>query len=214
MEDVNNTVPSWEAITEAFEQAHPRLRGQEPACYHPFIPWSLGGDSPLDTIVVYDAEDYYYFLTCGFSEPFSQPVEGREESGYGFELTVRLKKAPLKDAEKEKRGMAGILQSLAALTFGEGEIYQPFEYIYTGQQTGLDAEAASKLTGFVTIPDSAGKINTPDGTVQFVQLIGMTDGELQAVMNQEFTVSQLVQRLGQTLTDYGRQEIDLRKEKL
>lgn len=209
MENTNEFESIWEPIITAFEKAHPRLIS--PTCYHPFIPWKLGGDSPLDTIVVYDADTYYYFLTCGFSEPFDNPAApdetGTRYSGYGFELTVRLKKSPLKDEELEKRSMAGVLQALGTLSYEEGEIFQPMEYIYTGQQTGMDAGGVSKITGFITIPDSAGVADTPDGKVRFVQLIGMTDKELLSIVNKENTVLQLVQKLGGTLTDYGRDDL-------
>lgn len=209
MEDTNQFESIWEPIVTAFEKAHPRL--SNPTCYHPIIPWQLGGDSPLDTIIVYDAETYYYFLTCGFSEAFDNPSAadetGAQFSGYGFELTVRLKKSPLKDEDKEKSCMAGVLQSLSTLSFEEGEIIQPMEYIYTGQQTGMDSNGTSKITGFITIPDSAGVAETPDGKVRFIQLIGMTDKELLSIINKEHTVLQLVQKLGSTLTDYGRDDI-------
>ena len=103
--------------------------------------------------------------------------------------------------------MAGVLQALGTLSFEEGEIFQPMEYIYTSQQTGMDANGISKITGFITVPDSAGVAETPDGKVRFVQLIGMTDRELLTLVNKEHTVLQLVQKLGSTLTDYGRDDI-------
>lgn len=47
--------------------------------------------------------------------------------------------------------------------FENGDIFQPFEYIYTGQKTGMDSKSISNITGFVTVPDEVGEINTPNG---------------------------------------------------
>ena len=61
----------------------------------------------------------------------------------------------------------------------------------------------SKLTGFITAWDEAGTIETPNGKVDFVQLIGATDPELRAVMDGTLRVAELAGRLG-GWTDYTR----------
>ena len=42
---------------------------------------------------------------------------------------------------------------IARLTFTKGEIFNPFEFVYTGQITGIDAFQKSNLTGFITVED-------------------------------------------------------------
>ena len=106
----------------------------------------------------------------------------------------------------EQRGIAGILQSLARLTFEKGEQFYPNEYIYTGQETGMDARGISKLTGFITAEDEAGTIDTPNGKVDFIKLIGVTDAELKAIMAKTLHVQELAGRIGD-LTDYTRESI-------
>ena len=64
-----------------------------------------------------------------------------------------LKKASLKNIEEELNCICGILQTLGRITFENGDIFQPFEYIYTGQKTGMDSKSISNITGFVTVPD-------------------------------------------------------------
>ena len=72
----------------------------------------------------------------------------------------------------------------------------------TGQKQGIDVQRQSNITGFITIPDKELRtIETPNGTVSFVALIGVTDSELLAVHEQGVTVEELYQKLGSDVTD-------------
>lgn len=196
----------WNAITEAFEAIYP---GQDkPKHYGVLIPWSLGGNDPLDGISIYDAGDYWHFVTYGLSELYEKESENKEYSGFGMEFTLKLKKGCYEDEEAEIKGLCGILQSIARLTFNSGEIFDVFEYLYTGQTTGMDTQAKSNITGFITIPDTDVKsIQTPNGKVDFVQFIGVTDNELIKLKDKEIAVAELYEKLGSDLTDYSRESV-------
>lgn len=195
----------WKAIEEACLNMYP---GQtNPKHYGTIISWSLGGNDPLDGISIYDGGEYYHFVTFGLSELYEKENKNREFSGYGFELTIKLKKAGLEDEEAGIRGMCGILQAIAKLTYNNGEIFQPNEYIYTGQTTGMDPSGKSLITGFITQLDKLREIETPNGKVQFVQLIGATDEELRAIIDKKIGVNELIQRLGSEYTDYKRETV-------
>ena len=71
----------------------------------------------------------------------------------------------------------------------------------------MDVKAESKITGFITTLDEAGEIDTPNGKVQFVQLIGMQDQELQAIVDHTYRVHDLLEKLPDTLTDYTRESV-------
>jgi hypothetical protein len=77
----------------------------------------LGGNDPLDGISVYDGGDFWHFVTYGFSDLYEKETKDPEWSGFGFELTMKLKKTAsvvLSDTDDaEIRNVAGILQSLA-----------------------------------------------------------------------------------------------------
>ena len=196
----------WNAITEAFEAIYP---GQDkPKHYGVLIPWSLGGNDPLDGISIYDAGDYWHFVTYGLSELYEKESENKEYSGFGMEFTLKLKKGCYEDEEAEIKGLCGILQSIARLTFNSGEIFDVFEYLYTGQTTGMDTQAKSNITGFITIPDTDVKsVQTPNGKVDFVQFIGVTDNELIKLKDKEIAVAELYEKLGSDLTDYSRESL-------
>ena len=196
--------PGWDAITATFDRLYP---GQDnPLHFGCLIPWSLGGPDPLQGISVYDGGDYWHFVTYGLSDLYEKEGKDPEYSGYGCEFTLKLRKAGLEDEYAEQRGIAGILQSLARLTFENGEQFYPNEYIYTGQETGMDAKALSKLTGFITAQDEAGTIDTPNGKVDFVKFIGATDAELKAIMDKKLRVQELAEKIGD-LTDYTRESV-------
>ena len=64
------------------------------------------------------------------------------------------------------------------------------------------------ITGFITIPDtSVNSIDTPNGKVNFVEFIGVTDAELIKIKNHEMTVKELYEKLGTDVTNYERTSI-------
>ncbi len=195
----------WDAIEAAFLKAYP---GQDkPKHYATIIKWILGGNDPLDGISVYDGGDYWHFVSFGLTEIYDKETDDPDISGYGYELTLKLKKYDFEDEEAELRNICGILQMIARLTFTKGEIFRPYEYLYTGQQEGIDARQKSSLTGFICVPDSTvPAINTPNGRVEFLELIGMTDAELKN-LSDHASVAALYRQYGRDLTDYRRASI-------
>jgi len=194
----------WNAISEAFAKLYP---GQDnPLHYGTIISWRLGGNDPLDGISIYEGDGYYHFVTYGFSDLYEKEGEDPEWSGYGIELTMKLKKGSADD-EGEIKCVAGNLQGLARYVFQSGKVFQPNEYIYTGQKDGIDLNHTSKLTGFITTLDEAGEIDTPNGKVWFVRLVGATDKELQSIQNKEKTVMDILALLPDTVTDLAREDV-------
>ncbi|MBO5486140.1 MAG: suppressor of fused domain protein [Eubacterium sp.] len=193
----------WDAITEAFEKAYPEQTN--PKHYGTLIKSRFGGNDPLDGISVYDGGDYWHFVTYGLSEIYDKETDDPAVSGYGMEFTLKLKKGSYDNEEDEIRCICGILQSIARITFQSGELFKEYEYIYSGQTTGMDSRQKSKLTGFITVSDTkVAGIDTPNGRVNFVELIGVTNEELLSIINKEQTVRGLYAFLGSDLTDYDR----------
>jgi hypothetical protein len=197
----------WDAITARFEQLYP---GQtDPKHYGTLIKYSLGGKDPIDGISIYDGGDFWHFVTYGFSDLYEKHPEGDPEwSGAGFELTVKLKKLAWID-ESEIKNIAGVLQSLARYAFSSNRGFMPYEYIWTKQTNGFDLNGKSKLTGFATLPDEAGIIETPNGKVEFICVVGLTDKELRSIVEKHYTTKEILEKLGSPLTDYERHEAEL-----
>ena len=194
----------WDAIDAAFDKMYP---GQDnPIHFGTLIPWRLGGPDPLQGVSAYDGGDYFHLVTYGLSDLYEKEGSDPEYSGYGLEFTLKLRKAGFEDELSELKCIAGIFNDLARLTFENGDQFFPDEYIYTGQELGFDRQQKSKLTGFITALDEAGTIDTPNGKVDFVKLIGATDAELKAIMEGKLRVRELAEKIGD-LTDYTRESV-------
>ena len=69
-------------------------KGAEPKHMAPIIPFILGGDNPLDGISAYKRMDpvpHWHYITYGFSELYEKESDDRERSGFGFELTLKVR---------------------------------------------------------------------------------------------------------------------------
>lgn len=195
----------WNAISEECGRVYP---GKLLKHYGTLLKWQLGGKDPLDGIDLYDGGDYWHFVSYGMSELYEKESEYPEISGFGMEFTFRLKKDNYENEKGELMCICGILQSLARLSYTQGEIFYPWEYVYTGQTQGIDVQTKSNITGFITVPDSKFRtLDTPNGKVQFVEFIGATDRELLAIQQGETTVEELFARLGSEVTDYNRESL-------
>ena len=152
----------WDSITQAFQGLYPSQT--EPVHYAPMISYRMGGNDPLDGISIYDGGSFYHFVTYGFSELYEKESNQPEYSGFGFELTMKVAKEGIRKREREQKNICGILQTIARMSFENGDIFMPGEYIYTGQSSGIDADGTSQITGFITMEDPLGTIKTPNGT--------------------------------------------------
>ena len=196
----------WDAITKECERIYPNQTN--PKHYGTLINWNLGGNDPLEGISIYDGGDYWHFVTYGLSELYEKESNNQDISGYGMEFTLKLKKDNYEDEEAEIKCICGILQAIARITFTKGELFKAYEYLYTGQTTGIDTKMQSNITGFITIPDNNfNSINTPNGTVDFVEFIGVTNEELLAIMNKKLDVKTLYEELDSDITRYNRKSV-------
>ncbi len=195
----------WDAITAAFERIYPDQTN--PKHYGTLLKWALGGKDPLDGISIYDGGDYWHFVTYGMTELYEKEEGNDGISGFGYEMTFKLKKDNYADEEGELKCICGILQAIARITFNNSEIFQPFEFLYTGQTTGIDAYQKSNITGFICVPDtSVNTIDTPNGRVAFLTFIGMTDAELKTLDTVQ-SVKDIYEKLGSDITDYNRKSL-------
>ena len=202
--DVN--VNGWDAITNLCDKIYPNQ--ENPKHYGTLISWKLGGNDPLKGISIYDSGDYWHFITYGLSELYEKESAIKDVSGYGMELTFKLKKDNYENEENEIKCICGILQSIARITFTKGEVFNSYEYLYTGQTEGIDYNRKSNITGFITVPDDKfHEINTQNGKVNFVEFIGVTDNELKAIQKKHITVKELYKKIGSDVTSYNRSSV-------
>ena len=109
----------WDYITEAFTKLYPN---QKPKYYAPIIKARFGGPDPLDGVSIYDAGEFYHFVTYGLSELYEKESDDKDISGYGMEFTLKLKNTKEVD-DDFLEDMASVIQDIARITFTEGELF-------------------------------------------------------------------------------------------
>ncbi|WP_019534564.1 suppressor of fused domain protein [Paenibacillus ginsengihumi] len=169
----------WDAIEEAMAKLY---GAQEPKHYGTLVPYMLGGNDPLDGISAYKAEQPYphwHFVTFGFSELYDKESDNAEQSGYGFELTFRL--AREEEEEEPPAWALNLLQNMGRYVFKSGNVFHSGDYLDANGPICLGSDTKLTALAFIDDPELP-ETDTPNGKVQFLQMIGITGCELEAMM--------------------------------
>ena len=169
--------PGWRAIDEALQ---PIYGGIEPMHWGTLLSWQLGGPDPIHGISAYRnnrSRNHLHFITYGFSELWEKESDDPQTSGFGFELTFRLACRPGEDAPL---WAVGFLQNLGRYVFESGRRFG------TGHTMPLNGPIASghdtkiHAIAFAEDPELP-PIDTPNGHVSFLQVVGLTEDELWSI---------------------------------
>lgn len=166
----HDVAPGWDAISDAMAAIH----GQEEPRH-----WGAGATLPggpgLYGLSAYDAGNHWHFVTLGISELWAKESDDLEVSGFGYELTMRT----LRRGEEPPDWVVKLLGRLAGLTF-QGTVFRPGHTLDAGGS--IMGEATSDLTGLAFALDpQLGSISTPNGSLDFVQVVGTTGEELASI---------------------------------
>lgn len=175
-ETEGDNAPGWEAIDAALDQHY---EGIEPMHWGTILPYNLGGEDPLYGVSVYqsfDQQSHLHYVTYGFSDLYEKENDDPEVSGFGFELTFRL--AANEDVEPPV-WVVNFLQNVARYVFQTGNALGPGHTLPLNSPICLEMETLIRTVTFVEDPQ-LGTIETPHGRVQFLQVLGLTDDELDA----------------------------------
>lgn len=176
----------WDAIIDEFARLYPGQVGKQLSSNFPTYKY----------VQSYDSGDSIHFVTMGLSELFEKTGDDMSISGLGLELTLRLGKRG--DWEREAEETANMLHELMMDILAKGKAPRCYKYI-------TPEHISTCAAGFLTVPDTrAQELDTPNGRVRFVELVGITGRELEALKNMELTVPELYDRLGSDITDYSR----------
>ena len=101
-----------------------------------------------------------------------------------------------------------MLGVIAAFSSSCSELIKQYQVIPGEQGKGMDSKEQSDITSFITVPDtSLNSINTQNGKVDLVELVGVTDMEVKSVDNNQITVKELFDKIGSDITDYDRDSV-------
>lgn len=163
--------PGWDAIDAALA---PRYGDQKPLHWGTIISSRLGGKDPLDGISAYRRDDpvpHWHFVTYGFSELYAKESEDAAHSGWGFELTFRLRRDP--EDDQPPNWAVNLLQNLARYVFSSGRVFSAGDYLDLNGPIALGQDTAIRALMFIPDPELP-TIDTPHGKLQFLQVVGIT----------------------------------------
>jgi hypothetical protein len=174
----SDKAPGWDAIDEALRTIY---SDREPLHFGTVVPYALGGPDPITGISAYknrEPRPHWHFVTYGFSDLWEKQTEDPEVSGFGFELTFR----PTCPAEEENppNWALSFLQNLGRYVFSTGNAFGvghtlPLNGpICVGDSTRIHAVA-------FTLDPQLPPIETPNGRVVFLEVVGLTMDELDAI---------------------------------
>jgi hypothetical protein len=181
----------WEVIQAKLSAVY---SAQEPRHWGTLRRYAEGGPHPLDGISAYRAEDppHWHYITFGFSELYAKTSQDRKVSGWGFELSFRLRRR--KAARVTPEWPLPFLQQLARYVFNAASPFDHEHYIAWGG--AITTTERTALEGLVFLADPVlGEIRTPNGRLKFLSPIGITADEHQFAEEEgpEKLLAQLVQ---------------------
>ncbi|XP_047499810.1 suppressor of fused homolog isoform X2 [Penaeus chinensis] len=156
------------------------------------VKYWLGGPDPLDYISMYanpgDAKlnipPHWHYISFGCSDLHGDgrvhEQTGLENpSGFGFELTMRLKR---EEGEKNPPTWpAAIMQGLAKYVFQSESMLCVGDHV--SWHCPLDNSESRVQHMLMGEDPQLGTVSTPNGSVQFVQIVGITTEELKATQH-------------------------------
>ena len=180
--------PGWDAIDRWVGQ---HFAGQTPHQFSSKTPYELDSRTPLPAVTVWStrAPVGWIYVTYGLSELFEKSAPDPKISGFGFELSPRLPPAPGSDPSDPDatppRWPLLLLQSLGHHLLSNGGELDTGHCFGLGAPLvppGSDGPEGCVLTGLVCLPDPVlGKINSPNGSLLFLRLFGLTTDELETL---------------------------------
>ena len=184
--------PGWQAIDDAFEALYP---GQQPAHFGTSLVKRavFGGDEYLDGCSVYSSpKGYKHLVTYGMTVLYAdEDAFGGEWNGWGYEMTMKLR-------EKDARSCVwaiDMLSNLARYTYKTERFFQPNQYI-KGNGRSLHIGTDSLITALLLVSDTEAKPQmSVYGKTEFIQLVGITEAELQAVAEDNDNIPRLIERM-------------------
>ena len=191
-EEEDDWAPGWDAIEACFETLY---SNQQPKHYGTnFHSRAIfGGDQYLDGYSVYASpHKHLHIVTFGMSELYSnKEAFGGEWSKWGYEMTIRL--PPCEEADF--MWAIDMLSNLARYTFTSERFLEPFQYI-SGGGNPIKVGADTKLTGLLVVADpELPGVETLHGRLEFMQMVGITQTELDAIMADRSLSKALIEKM-------------------
>lgn len=199
IEEDGDWTPGWEAIDRAFDGLYPE---QEPAHFgtNMVARAVFGGDCYLDGYSIFtSAKGYKHIVTYGMTELYAQEEAlGKEWNKWGYEMTIKLA-----ETDNERCMWAiDVLSNLARYTYTTERFFEPMQFV-AGNGTPLCGDRPSAITAVMIVADTeAMGVDTVYGRTEFMQLVGITQQELDMLKADRNNIQVLYERMKQDNPDF------------
>ena len=182
--------PGWQAIDDAFEKLYP---GQQPDHFGTLMTSRaiFGGEEYLDGISIYTSpKGYKHLVTYGMTVLYGDEESfGGEWNGWGYEMTMKLRED---DTENCKWAMDMML-NLARYTYTTKRFFEPLQYV-KGNGDSLHIGEDSMITALLLVSDTEAETQmSVYGKTEFIQLVGITESEIQAIIEDNSNAKKLIE---------------------
>ncbi|XZF14933.1 suppressor of fused domain protein [Chitinophagaceae bacterium MMS25-I14] len=166
----------WLCIDQQLEKLY---GDQKPRHYAPPLHYIIGGEDPIDGTSIYDSSNqlfHRHLVSYGMSELYyNEEKAGGDFSKWGFEFTFRL--TPFAGDPGDPLWAIQVMNNLARYVFKSGKWFEPYHFIPANGPIRLETETDIVGLAFCEDPE-LGKIDTPHGELTFLQMVGLTQKEL------------------------------------
>lgn len=172
-----DAAPGATAIATALAVVHGNA---QPMHWGPTHSVRDGGEDPLDGVSAFPAPGHWHYVTYGLTQQRAEDASFPYQpglSGFGFELTFRLARL---EGQPPPVWPVLMLQRLARYVFRSSNVFRPGDHMDLQGPMGGDARTAIRGALFAEDPQ-VGAVETAHGLVRFVQVVGVTLDELEAV---------------------------------
>jgi len=175
--------PGFQTIVSACQKVYPNQKN--PLQLSTVVKFWLGGPDPLDYITVYSNQVdcmHWHYVTCGLSDlhgdgrvhpPAPSP---QSPSGYGFELTFRLRRV---NELTPPTWPVKVLQKISKYVFETENKLAPGDHITWAEPLGAEHSILKHL--IVAEDVQLEPVCSPLGQLRFLQVFCVTEDELKAV---------------------------------
>lgn len=198
--------PGWgvidEALDELYGDAEYQHFGTNIAARAMF-----GGNEYLDGYSIYTSpKGYKHIITYGMTVLYAdEEAFGGEYNGWGYEMTVKLK-----ETDNDKCMWAiSMMANLARYTYTQKRFFEPYQFV-SGNGSSIDLNRPeSRITALLVVEDTELKRrDTLYGSTDFLQLVGITQSELEA-LKADHTKAQILAEM--IKKDYRYLETDMNR---
>ncbi|MDE6712879.1 MAG: suppressor of fused domain protein [Lachnospiraceae bacterium] len=184
-----NYSPGWQAIDDAFEKLY---SGQQPDHFGTLITSRaiFGGEEYLDGFSIYTSpKGYKHLVTYGMTVLYGdEEAFGGEWNGWGYEMTMKLRE----DSTENCKWAIDMMSNLARYTYKTERFFEPNQYV-KGNGTSLHIGEDSMITALLVVNDTEAEPQmSVYGKTEFMQLIGITESEIQAIIEDRSNIEKLI----------------------